>query len=246
MDVRAAEVLKGLALGEKQVAYAIANAINTTVKTGQGRERSKIPGVFHLRKREFVERQVAVIKPFASAKERRFSATVSVGQKPRLLLSQFEAGGTRTPFKGKNVAVPMTGGPARPSIQASVPREYTFQGLRIIKAGKTRKGHSRRGTENVTFQLGTTRTGKPQFKGQHRTFILTKTGKAALGGVFQRVGPGRGDIRMIYSFQHAPHLRAMLRFHATMESTTRTIFPGLLLGETMKSFQFNLRQTGIL
>lgn len=236
VDVRAAEVLRGLALTEKQVDYAIVNALNATAKTAQAAERARLSSVFHVRKREFVERQVAVIRPFASVSQGRYFVQISVGQKPRLLLSGFESGAPRPPFKGKHVAVPLTGSPARPTASSSVPTSFTFQGLRLIRAGKTRSGRSRRGrATSIDFKSHVTGRGALQFKGQQRTFLLTQTRVAPFGGVFQRVGPGRGDIRMIYSFRDVPALRPVLGFMRTMQETSRTMFPGALRGEIDRS-----------
>lgn len=240
LSVQMANPLAFLKNGERRMSYAIANAINTTARAIQDAERERAHHAFTVRKAPFLDRQVAIISPFASASAHRFEARIAVGQKPRLLLGLFETGGPRPAFKGKNVAVPITGGPARPTFGQNVPADYTFQGLRIIKsiAGQ---GKSKRGRRNVDFAAHITAGGKLQFKGQHRTFILTETNKAPLGGVFQRIGPSRDDIRLIYSFKHAPELHAQLKFVETGQRIAHERFLPALRHEVSEAFERGLR-----
>ena len=126
VDVRAANVLAGLRKAEKRISYAVANALNDTVKAVQRAEREHVGRAFTVRKPEFIGREAAVIRgaDWASAPAGRLQARVSVGQKPRLLLGEFEAGGVRRPFAGRRIAVPLTGGPARPSFASPVPAAF--------------------------------------------------------------------------------------------------------------------------
>jgi hypothetical protein len=62
------------------------------------------------------------------------------------------------------------------------------------------------------------------WQGNQRTFILPHTRRAPLGGVFQRVGPKRDDVRMIYAFKQGVPLKAILAFVATTESAFRDVF----------------------
>lgn len=222
--VHSAPVLRTLDKLEKRTAYIQGNAVNRTIKRVQTEERSQFQGRHVVRRPDFVLRQVAIIKPFASPAERRFWAKISVGQRPRLLLSQLETGGPRPPAKGRRVAVPLTGGPARPSFRSSVLEAFTFRALRLVRettsaakgrlAGPKRQ-RARRRRADVGFEARETAGGKIQFKGAQRTFILGETARAPEGGVFQRVGPGRDDIRLIYSFKARPLLAASLRFLVT-------------------------------
>lgn len=191
-------------LSARGVAYATTNAINNVAKLIQKTERENLDERFTIRTpktRAYLERQVAKIKPFANAKQGRPFAEVSVGQAPRLLLSLFETGGDKQAKRGKRVAVPITGGPARVSFQSPVEERLYLRGLK--------------------FKKHKTKSGKLQFKGRDRTFLLKTTTKNPAGGVYQRVGPGRDDVRLVYSFKQRPRLRAVLRFVQTADEVAK-------------------------
>jgi hypothetical protein len=191
-------------LSARGVAYATTNAINNVAKLIQKTERENLDERFTVRTpktRAFLERQIAKIKPFANVKQGRPSAEISVGQAPRLLLSLFETGGKKVPARGKRVAVPITGGPARVAFESPVAERFYLRKLKF----KARK----------------TRSGKVQYKGVQRTFLLKSTTKNPAGGVYQRVGKYREDVRLVYSFKQRPRLRAVLKFVQTADEVAK-------------------------
>jgi hypothetical protein len=221
------------------------NALNHTAKEIQKGEREHVGRAFTVRKRDFVMRQAAVIRAegggsgFASVGKTRFEARISVGQRPRFFLSGFEAGDERRPVKGRNVAVPIQGGPARPSLGASVPEAFTFRGLQL-RRGSPRGQQKRKRRTDVSIGPHVTSKGTVQWKGAHRTFLLTETKKAPKGGVFQRVGPGRDDIRMVYSFKPPFRLDRRLVFIRTGEAIAARVYPGALKREVDAAFAYAL------
>lgn len=221
VDIRALTALSGLRNAEKRIIYAYANAVNNTALDVQLEEKRGLRQRMQVRKSGFIERQVAVIS-FASVRKGVASASIMVGKKPRLLLPIMEVGGDRPAFKGRRVAVPLTGGPARPSIAQSVVDEFTFKSLRLIQVGARRRRR-----KNVDFAAVQTKGGK-QFKGAYRTFILPWTSKAPEGGVFQRTGPGRSDIRLVYSFKQNVHLKDILHWLSTARRVIEQRFPAHL------------------
>jgi hypothetical protein len=254
LDVRvdASSAIALLTLGKKRLDYASVNAVNSTAKRVQAAEKEQVGRAFTLRdKRSFIERQAAIIKPFASVPANRYFAQISVGQKPGLLLSSFEAGGARprtSPLPSKGVAVPVTGGPARPSRTSPVPSSFRLANLRIIRVQggsvvRTASGRSKRDRASVDFSTHTTSGGAVQLKGTRRTFILTSTSRAPFGGVYQRIGPGRGDIRMIYSFARGLRLDASLRFVVTAKHTTDRYFAHEVQREVAAAFAFRAGRT---
>ena len=230
INVDSTALLLRMRNGEKRLAYAVVNAINSTAKRIQEAERRQVESEFTVRKKEFIRRQAAIIKPFASVKQGRAYAEVAVGTKPRLLLSAFERGFVRTPHTegARRIAVPVTGGAARPQFDQPVPVEFTFRRLRLKK--DTKRGGKRKAT-NVTFR----QTKKGQWKGAQRTFILLQTAQAPLGGVFQRIGPGKGDIRMIYSFKPPHKVDARLEFVETAEKEAQLWFGEEMEREVVKA-----------
>lgn len=210
VDVRAARVLQGLAMSKKACDFAIVNALNSTAKLIQARERARVRSKFVVRRREFIERQAAVIRQaqggsgFASVRDQRFDVRIAVGEKPRLLLPKFESGATRGPFTAgaRNVAVPEA---ARPNRGASVRPEL------FIKALHLRRRHG-------------------QIQGGLGTFIIPRR------GVYQRRGPD--VVRLLYRFVPTVRLAPVLRFIPTATETAAVAFPVALTGELTKTLGY--------
>ena len=176
--------------GQRRLAYAVVNAINNTAKRIQATERRHVEQEFTVRKKEFISRQAAVIKPFANVMQGRPYAEIGVGQKPRLLLSAFERGAERKPFtaNARRVAEPVVGGPARPQFAAQVTPELRVGRLRF---DRTKTGRRR---------AGVTRT---------KTYLVPEI------GIFQRTGPK--TTRLVYAFTRGKKLAPRLRFVETAE-----------------------------
>jgi hypothetical protein len=223
VSIDAARPLLLLKNGGRKMAYALVNALNTSAKAVQAAERARVLGQFVVRKREFILRQAAIIK-FASVGRERYEASISVGQKKNLLLARFEGGGPRQPVKGRTAAVPIIGGPARPSFAQSVPDPFAFAQLQLKPVG----GRSKRRAGNAVGQ----------YKGAQRTFELPHTARAPEGGVFQRVGPGRGDIRLVYAFvRNQKPIDTRLRFLPTGRDAALKTFGPALRSEVRASFE---------
>lgn len=212
IDVKALTTRFGLT--EKNIAYAVVNALNDTAKQVQSSERENVQAKFIMRNPDFMLRNAAIIKPFASVGQGRPYVEIAVGQKPRLLLSQFEQGGPRLPFVGKNVAVPIIGSPARPSQSASVPTNMRISALNMRPElssasraqRRTLKGGSK--SETKTMRRDFTKAnaiGRP-WQGNQRTYLIPGV------GVFQRTGPKRKDTVLLYRFLTRVQLKPILGF----------------------------------
>ncbi len=204
------------------------------------------------------------ITDFANAGARRLMVRVAVdppeeaGGKRRLLLPRFEHGGARHPMTpgAKSVAVPLLGRPARPSLAQGVPPAYTFAGMRFVKyvAGKkVTKRQRGRHTRDVGIlgeygrvsqprpQEGSTGSPRVEWRGNNRTFLLTQTKKAPRGGVFQRIGRGRGGVRLLYAFVAPPHLDNRLKFEQNAAAVTQRTFRRELYSEIQAVFKYHGR-----
>jgi hypothetical protein len=231
--------------GVKRLPYAVANALRDTALEVQAAAHANVRRTMIVRKPDFLfgtpgrpGGAAAKIVVFPSVKEGTMYTEIAVGQgktfrTQRLLLPIFEAGGERKPFTpgAKSVAVPLLGRPARPSLNRGVPPQYTFAGLQFTayRGGKRlRKRTTRSGAVGVFGEFGRVNLpaagGKVQWKGLQRTFILPESKKAPFGGVFQRIGPARGDIREIYSFERGIHLPAELHFVDTARRVAAVSF----------------------
>ena len=207
-NIDSTELLLRLRKGHKRLAYAAVNAINRTAKRIQKAERAHVRKVFTLRKEEFMLRQAAVIKPFASVKQGRAFAEISVGQKKNLLLSAFERGGERKPATpgAQRIAAPVIGGPARPSFQQPVPQEFR---LRKLRFDRTKTGKRRAGVK------------------QTRTYLVPST------GIFQRVGAGAS--RIVYFFARKQKLDSRLEFIPIARRVARRWFQEEMEREVMNA-----------
>jgi len=162
----------------KRLAYSTATAINKTMAEIQREERAELDRRFTIRKNDFMYR---LIKIFQFAKVPRMVTRQFLGQtftgidtgsvygeigidssKKRVLLDQFVEGGFKDPIFGKSVAVPVTGSAARPSFSDPVTAALQISRLNL--------------------QPHVTKTGKVQWKGEQRTFMIHGL------GIFQRGG----------------------------------------------------------
>lgn len=215
LKVDTSNLVLRLEKGQRRLAYVVANALNRTAKDIQTEERARVAGEFTIRKPEFILRQAAIIKPFASATQGRAFVDISVGQKSRLLLSTFEEGGARPPFKGKSVAVPITGEEARPSFEQPVPQNLRFTGLRFKLSKGDRRLRRKGGRSRHEIR-----------RGEHGTYLIPGV------GVFQRSG---GESHLIYSFESSIALKPRLRFLDTARRVTSARFNENLQRETISA-----------
>jgi hypothetical protein len=263
VDVQDAAVLASLRNGAKRQSYAIANAINTTLLAVQASVPKHLRKQgFVIRKPKFffggrgMRGGVAnYISDFANAKRGKIWGRIDAGSSNpgtarRLLLGQFEDGGARKPMTpgARAVAVPLLGRPARPNVAQGVVPAYTFAGLKFRKfvngqeVKRKRRGRKEAASgffgEYGRLQLNRViGDSSVQWKGALRTFILPKSRNAPHGGVFQRVGRGRGAVREIYSFVQNPQLPAMLKFKANAQNVADQWFRIALRDEVRRTLQ---------
>lgn len=205
---------------EKRIVYAVVNALNDTAKICQRAVQLHVLDTYTIRLSQFVTRQAAIIKPFASVGKGRLFVEISVGKKPRLLLGAFEEGGLRTPFKGKgSVAVPVE---ARPTKTASVPESLYISELGFKRPKATTK-QARRGRR-------TGAVGKV-WEGLRGSYLIPGV------GVFQRVGASVS--RVLYVFARPFRLRADLHFVEIVTETAVRVFPVELSRQIAATLAFN-------
>lgn len=214
VKVDAAKTLQMLGiLSEKQVNYAIANALNNTCKSIQDEVRKNAKRSLTLRsKKDFILRQAAIIK-FASVKAGTGGeASVRVGNKPGLLLEKLETGGARTPRAGKvAIATPMVGG-ARPTIRQDIPPALYVNALKVRRGAKTKK--KRKGTAGA------------------ERFFVTKL------GIFER-GASRLQNKLLYLFNKVVKVPPKLKFIETAKRVTSTSYALFMTEQISKAVAFS-------
>ncbi len=197
----------------KKIPYATNNALTRTAQELVELERGELVKEFHIRT-DFTLKRVKIMK---YSKAGSLWTYVGIDQSNvkggDMLLTMFEEGGTKEPERGSELAVPLTGGPARPSMDQTIKPSLLYKQLRMMP--------------HVTSG------GNTQYKGDRRTFVIPGL------GIFQRVGGsakkrganvrigktfiGRGgavlrettSTVMLYSFKQSVPLRAQMHFVKT-------------------------------
>jgi hypothetical protein len=240
LTVDSAPLILRLKNGERRLAYAVVKAINRTALAIQAAEFIEVNKDFTIRRPVFwfgtsmrPGGAAARISPFASVPQGRPWAEIAIAPPAgrglinrRTLLALFETGGRRTPMVpgAQHVAIPRTGGPARPAFGELIPETMTFAGLHFTawRGGRrvtrkrerlSRSGESLFGTEGRVKEPE--RAGGTQWKGRYRTFIVLGTKEGFPGAVLQRTGPLKTDVRVVYVFRSPMELQRRLRWIAT-------------------------------
>lgn len=208
ITTNAAEVNRWMTGRIKKVNQAAKAALSKTVLQVQHQERVELNRMFTIRKASFMRNRIKIFKfPKVSADGSGLVAVIGINGKVRgspLLLSVFEEGGKKSPVHGSRIAIPITGGKARPAFRKGVPPSYRISRLNFTK----NKG------------------GIPV--GNKRTFILpTKGGEYA---VFQRGGGGRSlgedkDISPLYIFKNNVPLKKRMQFVKTATELAEFALP---------------------
>lgn len=193
ITTNAAQVDRWLSGNVKKMNQAAKAALSKTVLQVQHAERIELNKEFTVRKASFMRNRVKIFK-FPKATPDGLVAVIGIDSRVKgtpLLLAAFEDGGKKSPVQGSRVAIPITGGKARPAFKKSVPASMRLPRLNFQK----NKG------------------GIPI--GAKRTFILpTKKGEYA---VFQRGPGGRSlgadkNMSPLYIFRNNVPLKKRMQF----------------------------------
>lgn len=239
LDVDVSVLEERFANPEKRIAYAVSNAINKTALLAQRAVQIMAEDELTIRKREFILREVAILKPMASPTKGRAYAELSIGQKSRLLLPTLETGGSRTGFVGRNVAVPIIGG-ARPAIEESVPKELQVANLKIRAyrgdkklRRRARGNHSREFSIHGEFGrvIPPERDNGIQWRGLLGSYLVPEV------GIFQRTGRGRS--RELYTFVPYVPIPDLLDFVGTVHGVADRNFARFLREEIVSTLEYH-------
>lgn len=200
------DLTRGLQLTDlllKKIPYATNNALTRTAKEVVDAERQALGREFQIRK-PFVLSRVKITK-YSRANDLWTRVAIDSNvQGGKLLLAEFEEGGEKLPEAGSELAVPLTGGPARPTFGQTLRPSLAYKALHM--------------------QRRTTKRGLTQYKGDKRTFVIAGV------GIFQRVAnksrgrrapkgeaqaPNRSGVVLLYRFKPEVPLRAQMHFVQT-------------------------------
>ena len=197
-----------------QIPYATSRAVNDTAKDAQAAVRVHIEQHFILRRRAFVLGSI-LIPRFSTKRDDPIRCDVVIGRKAPWL-PKFETGQPKVGTALEPVAIPT--GNLRSAPSALVPLSMYPKNLRLVPR------------RSVTGVLGAQRhvttRGVEQLKGKRRTFVLDPTLHRGVRtwGVWQRVGPKRSDIRLIWVYKHRIPTPRLLPFSQIVETTVEARF----------------------
>lgn len=174
----------------KSLATSTAGALNDTVKEIQTAERVAIDRAgFHLRKTQFIYQLIKIFQ-FASATKGIAFAQIGIDNtKAGVLLGLFEDGGTKTSSSGGEVAVPLTGSAARPTMGSLITPTLRFARLNFKKKGDI-------------------------LVGNHGTYLIPGVGVFMADPTVNFVGAHGNTYhsRLIYVFKHGVPIAKKLHF----------------------------------
>jgi hypothetical protein len=216
---------------ERHVPFAAALAVTNMAYAARDELRRQMPEHLRVRGasgRRFLDLSVRVTQR-ATKQELRAIVTLDRGPNRRGFLPALTQGGVNRAGPWGPVAVPTRA--LRPTELTEIPQALYPRALRLLArrdvdggamrayaAGRTR-GRVRKGQRLGAFQND---RGKWQILGKERTFALDPRRQriaANQAGIYQRVGPGRDDIRMLWSYQDAVPLPDLV----PAEEVVRTI-----------------------
>lgn len=215
------QITRALAAAPHEVATAIRNAINDTLRDVQKAQKEHIEKTFVLKKKAFLLQSVKIPKVGGFASKDHLQGRIEIDP-ARDILAKHEAGGDVGSYLGrKNVAIPS----------------------RQIRTGKG--GGVKAGTALKTFlpfaQVSSTRTKSTQLVGQKGAFFTRVRGKNGdIPVLAQRTGK-KGKLRFLYLFVPKKRIRPALQF----EATAQRIIPGAWQKNAALAIEHALRRAGL-
>lgn len=216
LDTNATEIQRWMrAVFLDQLPYAMARAVNATAFDARDAIRRGIDERFTIR-RPYVPRGVQ-IPPGGRATKQKPEAIVELDRR-RSFLAKFEEGGVKRGSATMPIAIPTEHiRPVHTAIPplSLYPKNLGLQERRDISGGFT--------AARTTF----TRRGVKQWKGKRRTFVIDPWEHNAtpeLWGVWQRRGPKRHQIRLIWAYRREIPIPPTLKFVETGRRTVNEVW----------------------
>ncbi len=206
--------------GLRQIPFTVALTLNRTAEEAVEAGRTHMRRVFTIR-REFVPRQ---FRQFNKATKDKLETIVEITPRGGRFLRIHEPGGVRA--AGVNpIAIPTSN--LRPTRTANIlSRLYPVQlGFFVRRAINDRMSASLDpqylALQGTGYEPGSANIRNFKVReGPFHTFELTE-GRNRIAprqaGIYQRTGPGRGDVRLLWSYRRSVTIRPQLRFAETVQ-----------------------------
>lgn len=212
---------------EKQAASALAVALNRTMEQGHVALRRHAEANFTIREQRLLTFLAPIPLSNATRATREKLRVVSETSRSGRLFNPFERGEPKLQ-RGPDVPVAVPTSHLRFAETAVIQRRWFPHNLGLTprrdpKTTETYyalgRGSKRKGLTPFRRTVG----GKVQIKGKLRTFVLDPRFHAGLSpmqhGVYQRFGPDRRDIKMLWQYRRQVRRPPILRFEDTLTAT---------------------------
>lgn len=200
----------------EQIPFAASLALNRTAKDVQDAERGELLANFVVRQPQFILGSVR-IPAFSKKTDSPMQVTIEIGDRGGFL-RKFQAPGVKQALDPTTpIAIPSTN--IRPSFGDLAPRSLYPKNLRLVP---------RRGVKGILpAQRHVTARGVVQLKGKLRTFVLDPKEHRGVStwAVWQRTGPGKHDIRMLWVYKTRIPIPKRLDFVPVGERVVRERWP---------------------
>lgn len=221
---------------KEQVPYATSLAVNWTAKAAQDAVRARVAAQFTLRRAQFILNTVKIEKYDFATKRNPTAFRLKIDEK-REYLAKFEEGGTRQ-SKDPTFPIAIPSSNLRPTFAELPPRSMYPRALRLVPSrgtvgvyyllGKNAKGKRR--TKRVFGTLPAlqkrTKRGVLQWTGKRDTFVLDPNEHFGVKtrGVYQRTGPGKKDVKLLWTYKYSIPIPPRLRFVETATAAVHRTF----------------------
>ncbi len=196
-----------------QLPFATSLALNRTAKAAQDALRAHLQQHFTIRRPWVL--QGIVIPRFSDKHDQPMRVSVQLDP-ARAFLAKFEAGGLKSGSPELPIAIPSTA--LRPAFTDVPPLALYPKNLRLLPRRDV--------TGILAAHTHISRRGVVQVQGKQRTFILDQTMfGVSVAGVYQRIGPGPHDIRLLWTYKDRIRIPARLHFGDVVAATVQSTWP---------------------
>lgn len=182
---------------KRQIPFATMKAINQTATDFQAAERTVISNNFTIRRSQFVLNTVKIERGNFATKD-NLQAIIHIDP-TRNELAKFEAGKPKLPTSGTSIAVPIAARRNKSDIITAANRPKALGLVNVPSKG-----------------------GNIIARGLNRTFMIKRSD--GTGGIFQRIGRGKGTLKELFAFKPRVPIPKSLHFQETAVKTVTAKF----------------------
>lgn len=209
----------------EQLPFAIATALNRTGEDANAALRAHIEDKFTIRVPSLLRYVAPVQLPRPNRATKQNLTVILETDRIGRLFNPFEQGVPKSGSVERPLIVPSDA--LRLTKKTVIPRSLYPGNLGLTPkrdpAGTSYYALGRNSKKKKLTPFHTTGRGVTQVKGRRRTFVLdpryNRNITPAQAGIYQRTGPGKHDIRLLWHFTERVQRPAVLEFYDTVDRT---------------------------